>query len=66
MMPITPKEGRVYHNRNGRDYLCIGSEDGAPTMQRVTDGWTLEAHGVVQYEDGTIEWGYSTGGRWTY
>lgn len=25
----------------------------------------MTAHGICQYEDGTIEWDYSTGGHWT-
>ena len=33
-------------------------------MKRVKDGWTLEAHTITMYEDGTIEWDYSTGGHW--
>ena len=31
-------------------------------MINTKTGWTLTAHGLVQYEDGTIEWDYSTGG----
>uniref|UniRef100_UPI003FF0DD19 hypothetical protein n=1 Tax=Dysosmobacter welbionis TaxID=2093857 RepID=UPI003FF0DD19 len=33
-------------------------------MKRVKDGWTLEAHTITMYEDGAIEWDYSTGGHW--
>lgn len=58
--------GKVYRNRNGWDYLCQKNHrSGTVTLERVRDGWTLEAHGICQYEDGTIEWDYSTGGRWT-
>ena len=28
----------------------------------IASGWTLSAHGIVRYEDGTIEWDYSKGG----
>ena len=31
-------------------------------MQNTVSGWTLVAHGITRYEDGTIEWDYSTGG----
>lgn len=62
---ILPVEGQVYTNWNGNRYLREAvTEDGAATMQRVKDGWTLEAHGITKYADGTIEWDYSTGGRW--
>ena len=57
--------GAVYHNRNGSDYLCEAiREPGCYIMKRAKDGWTLEAHTITMYEDGTIEWDYSTGGRW--
>lgn len=35
------------------------------TFERVKDGWRLYAHGILEYEDGTIEWNYSTGGRFS-
>lgn len=59
--------GRTYTNRNGNEYLCIGhayNGDGS-IMERTKDSWTLTAHGITVYNDGTIEWDYSTGGRWT-
>jgi len=66
---IIPEEGKVYKNRNGWRYLCVGAPgpqdtSDAATMQRVTDGWTLKAHNVYQYPDGTIEWDFSTEGHW--
>lgn len=58
--------GKIYTNRNDKDYLCKGlREPGCYIMERTTDGWTLEAHIITMYEDGTIEWDYSTGGHWT-
>lgn len=63
---ITPETGTIYLNHNGNEYLCTKvNEDGSAIMERLKDGWTLTAHGVCQYEDGTIEWDYSSGGRWT-
>lgn len=64
---IDPEPGTVYPNRNGVRYRCTAalSEHGG-IMERVTDQWTLEAHGVQQYLDGTIEWDYSTGGHWPH
>lgn len=57
--------GKMYRNRNGSVYICeelLSLYDAR--MKRATDGWTLVAHGICQYEDGTIEWDYSTGGHW--
>lgn len=56
--------GAVYRNRNGSDYRCLEVYGGLACMERVTDRWTLIAHGVRQYANGTIEWDYSSGGRW--
>lgn len=61
---ITPQVGAKYANHNGSTYLCIGLLAGVAKMRRTSDGWTLDAHGVGQYPDGTIEWDYSTGGHW--
>ncbi len=59
--------GCVYTNHNGSDYLCKSiPDDNSAVMERVKDGWTLIAHGIQKYGDGTIEWDYSTGGHWTH
>lgn len=78
---IIPVIGQIYRNRNGGDYLCTRNQfyfskeqecrslalgEHTAYMERVKDGWKLDAHGVVQYEDGTIEWNYSTGGYFPY
>jgi len=58
--------GQTYRNRNGSDYICRSCVDpDCYTLERIKDGWTLTAHVITMYEDGTIEWDYSTGGRWT-
>mgnify|MGYP000848839660 FL=1 len=57
--------GCAYTNHNGSDYLCKSIPDeNSAIMERITDGWTLVAHGIQRYGDGTIEWDYSTGGHW--
>ena len=62
---MTPVEGVEYRNRNGATYLCLSAwGDGMAIMRHTVSGWTLVAHGVRQYGDGTIEWDYSTGGFW--
>lgn len=78
---IVPVIGQTYTNRSGGEYLCIGNKDYKneeekqralslgehwSSLKRVKDGWTLIAHGVIQYVDGTIEWNYSTGGHFLY
>ena len=75
---IIPIIGQIYRNRNGGEYRCTGNSfymndtqkqralslgEHIAYMERVKDGWSLSAHGVIQYEDGTVEWNYSTGGR---
>lgn len=74
---IIPTVGRIYTNRNGGLYRCTGNvvcPDGVEperslalgehraSMIRLTDGWAIEAHGIHQYEDGTVEWNYSSKG----
>ena len=62
---IIPREGMTYRNRNGKTYLCTQYINfTTAVMVRETDGWTLTAHEIRQYLDGTIEWDYSTDGRW--
>lgn len=56
--------GKVYQNRNGNWYLCKKVDREDATMERIKDHWTLIAHGIKLYKDGTIEWAYSTGGHW--
>lgn len=62
---FVPQVGQVYQNRNDRSYLCLSVEkrpllnDTTAQMRRTSDGWTLTAHGLIRYEDGTIEWNYS-------
>lgn len=64
---ITPKPGKVYRNKGGGEFLCLESFDGSAVMQNTASRWTFETHGITQYEDGTLEWDYSTRGhfeRW--
>ena len=41
--------GQVYTNRNGAQYKVIGTTIAGTIMQRISDNWTLVAHGIVQY-----------------
>lgn len=74
---IVPIIGQVYTNRNGQDYCCLTNTDypnpgdrqrtvslgeHQATLVRMSDGWSIVVHGLQQYEDGTVEWNYSTCG----
>ena len=78
---IIPTVGQTYINRNGGEYLCTGNlfyendtqrqrsismGEHVAFMERVKDGWSLADHGVIECEDGTIEWNYSTGGHFPF
>ncbi len=57
---IKATPGEVYQNRGGGRYLCRSSFGTDATMQNVASGWVCIAHNVQRYEDGTIEWDWST------
>ena len=74
---ILPVVGQIYKNQNGREYCCLSNTsypnekdsqrsvelgEHQADMVRMSDGWSFTAHGLHQYEDGTVEWNYSTGG----
>ena len=59
-----PTEGAIYKNRGGGSFICLSVfAEGIATMQNVASGWTVEAHGLVLYDDASIEWDYSSGGH---
>lgn len=75
---FTPAVGTVYANRGGGKFECINvhKEDciingswhnifriERVTMQNIASGWTFTAHGCGIYEDGSIDWDYSTDGH---
>lgn len=64
MKRLNPEVGKIYTNHNGADYRCEALLSDGAIMERIKDGWTLHAHGICQYADGTIEWDYSTCGHW--
>ena len=65
-----PVVNHIYTNRNGSQYRCTDRVKGIRPCEtiayftRLSDGWSLTAHGPQIYDDGTIEWNYSTGGDW--
>lgn len=61
---IVPAIGNYYNNEGGGKYLCMGiGADDSAIMQNVESGWTFIAHGLGKYINNTIDWDYSTGGR---
>lgn len=58
---FVPKRGQIYKNKGGGEFLCLESSL-APLMVNINSGWTFTAHVCAMYEDGSIEWDYSTGG----
>lgn len=60
---ITPEPGKAYPNKGGSEFLCLRIQSGIPIMRNTRSGWTMEVHNVWQYEDGKIEWDYSTNGH---
>lgn len=63
---FTPKVGEIYRNQGGGTFRCLwasGDRLGEAQMQNIASGWTLDAHGCGIYEDGTMDWDYSTGGH---
>lgn len=60
---FNPEIGRFYKSKGGSEYFCIAAdENGNAIMQNILSGWTFIAKGCGVYEDGTIDWDYSTGG----
>lgn len=58
------KEGAVYDHSNGGQYRCLGITESTAMLERISDGWTLVAHGTRMDEHGLICWNGSTGGHW--
>ena len=59
-----PETGRTYTNAGGGSFCCLMENGrGDAVMQNVSSLWTFMAHGCGIYEDGTIDWDYSTGGH---
>lgn len=55
-------EGKVYENKNGGAYRCIGMRNDFAYLVNVKSHWRFIAHTITMYDDGTIEWDYSTNG----
>lgn len=61
--PFAPTKGGVYENVAGGRYLCERCESPEwAWMTNIVSGWSFTAKGIVRYDDGKIEWDYSTDG----
>ena len=49
-----------------QQHRALSLGDHVAYMERVKDGWSLAARGAIQYEDGSIEWNYSTEEHFPY
>ncbi len=57
------KRGEIYNKHGGR-YKCLQAyENGDAKMINVGSGWCFDANCVTLYDDGTIEWDFSTHGK---
>lgn len=57
-------EGEIAQNRGGGSYLVQQVFDrDTVRMKNMKSGWVLIAHIITLYQDGTIEWDYSTNGH---
>lgn len=57
------QKGNIYENKGGGRFLCLEStERGITTLRNIASSWTLRAHCVTKYDDGKIEWDFSSGG----
>lgn len=62
---FTPQAGQTYQNINENFYLCLDAGNCLPhkaLMQNPKSLWTFTAVDCRLYEDGRIDWAYSTGG----
>lgn len=64
---FVPVPGEVYENAGGGRFECTDRDPSTTAqMTNIASGWTCIAHNIVRYEDGTIEWDYSTGGHFEW
>lgn len=63
--PFCPDVGSIYRNAGGGTYRCESASGTDAWMTNIKSGWHFKAHGCRAYFDGSIEWDYSTDGRFT-
>lgn len=64
---FTPTPGEIYKNQGGGSFKCLRTVgfimDHDAVMQNTASGWTFTAHGCGMYDNGTMDWDYSSGGQ---
>lgn len=58
-----PEVGTIYENHGGGTFKCLSSNGYNAIMRNVKSGWQFVAHVCHLYENGQIDWNYSTEGR---
>lgn len=63
---FTPEKGAEYEQRSDfytSVFRCIRPvSEGCAILRNTRSGWTFQAHGCGIYDNGQIDWDYSTGG----
>ena len=56
--------GITYTNKGGGRYRCLDTYSyiDAAQVENIESGWRCLAHNITMYDDGSIEWDYSTNG----
>lgn len=60
---FTPVEGETYLNNNGINYTCVEVLGQGKAIMKSESGWICTCHGIRKLDNDTIEWDYSTGGK---
>ena len=63
---FSPEVGQCYRNNGWGCYECTYNINSGKIagFRNIHTGWTLSAHNVYIYDNGCIEWDYSTNGHW--
>lgn len=61
----TPQIGEVYKLRSYPSYFRILEKSGEQDyiIQNIKSGWKVLVHNLICYDNGTIEWDFSSKGR---
>ena len=60
---FSPEVGTIYENHGGGTFKCLSANGYNAVMRNVKSGWQFVAHICHKYENGQIDWEYSTEGR---
>lgn len=60
-MPIV---GEIYKNEGGGQFICecVYPDEKTARFKNINSNWSVLAHGIGRYADGTIDWDFSTYG----